>query len=403
MDLVLDMYPQNEMVHMNQNNENEEINCKMPSYYMAHQLTTRMAPSSPRSTSGTHNGFGGGSPKKGTRPSSYLASPSIKLCLFSILSLFILNIGILRKYHNATSHYYTTTTSEWRTQYEWSPRPQTKYGSTTHVHTKISDKKKKSMSLLRKLDNNNNDVGGAPQQTQPQPRQNSQTSISRTACQTQSQCEALLPKLNITSSTSTTININYHVGKFPNIYGCFIKTIDTGTTLYWGEGGNMYDNSIWPLSGRKERVWCEYTDTSTKQQQLLTPPVDNLRRDDGVGDSQRDGSILNANAVRRTPGGNSNNQMTNKENEMTMALMNRMENEVHMNFLLQEDEEEEEEEEESYYGVSINSKHDIYRMIDEIKDGTAKKGKIAWLMRYSCCCYMIYVCVFKVLQCASTY
>ena len=166
----------------------------------------------------------------------------------------------------------------------------------------------------------------------------------------------------------------------------------------------MYDNSIWPLSGRKERVWCEYTDTSTKQQQLLTPPVDNLRRDDGVGDSQRDGSILNANAVRRTPGGNSNNQMTNKENEMTMALMNRMENEVHMNFLLQEDEEEEEEEEEeSYYGVSINSKHDIYRMIDEIKDGTAQKGNIAWLMRYSCCCYMIYVCVFKVLQCASTY
>ena len=39
----------------------------------------------------------------------------------------------------------------------------------------------------------------------------------------------------------------------------------------------------------------------------------------------------------------------------------------------------------NHYGQSKYSKNDIYRMIQESKDGIAKRGKITWLMRYVVC------------------
>ena len=103
-----------------------------------------MTPSSPRTTF-TYSGESFGSPRKGTRPSSYLASPSIRLCLFSILSIFLIGtIVILRRYDSTSSshNYSTKLKQEWQSQYEWSPRPHKKYGSTINVKNKKSSLQK---------------------------------------------------------------------------------------------------------------------------------------------------------------------------------------------------------------------------------------------------------------------
>ena len=39
----------------------------------------------------------------------------------------------------------------------------------------------------------------------------------------------------------------------------------------------------------------------------------------------------------------------------------------------------------NHYGQSKYSKNDVYKMIQDSKDGIAKRGKIAWLMRYVVC------------------
>ena len=39
----------------------------------------------------------------------------------------------------------------------------------------------------------------------------------------------------------------------------------------------------------------------------------------------------------------------------------------------------------NHYGQSKYSKNDMYKMIQDSKDGIAKRGKIAWLMRYVVC------------------
>ena len=45
-------------------------------------------------------------------------------------------------------------------------------------------------------------------------------------------------------------------------------------------------------------------------------------------------------------------------------------------------EDDDEEDESEDYGVDIYSKNDIYRMVQETKEGKVNRGKIAWLMRY---------------------
>jgi len=46
----------------------------------------------------------------------------------------------------------------------------------------------------------------------------------------------------------------------------------------------------------------------------------------------------------------------------------------------------------NHYGQSKYSKNDLYKMIQDSKDGIVKKGKIAWLMRYVvffyCLCFV---------------
>ena len=47
----------------------------------------------------------------------------------------------------------------------------------------------------------------------------------------------------------------------------------------------------------------------------------------------------------------------------------------------------------NHYGQSKYSKNDIYKMIQDGKNGIAKKGKIAWLMRYVVCFLLCILCI----------
>ena len=53
----------------------------------------------------------------------------------------------------------------------------------------------------------------------------------------------------------------------------------------------------------------------------------------------------------------------------------------------------------NHYGQSKYSKNDLYKMIQDSKDGIVKKGKIAWLMRYVvffyCLCFVLDVILFR--------
>ena len=44
----------------------------------------------------------------------------------------------------------------------------------------------------------------------------------------------------------------------------------------------------------------------------------------------------------------------------------------------------------NHYGQSKYSKNDMYKMIQDSKDGIVKRGKIAWLMRYVECFYLVF-------------
>lgn len=169
-------------------------------------------------------------------------------------------------------------------------------------------------------------------------------SSKRKVCLTETQCNNQRQILNIPPS-------KYYVGTYPEVYGCYTKN----DKLFWSSGGGVPEMAIHPLKGVKERVWC-----------------------DDIDDNNND-IIYNAvEGEQLIAGGDKYNQKrdapsSTDDTEDVRVKLHRTNGEK------QDDDEEDESED---YGVDIYSKNDIYRMVQETKEGKVNRGKIAWLMRY---------------------
>lgn len=89
----------------------------------------------------------------------------------------------------------------------------------------------------------------APPPTRAPTAQPTGASRSRSACLDEQECDRRRQDLGIA---------RYKVGDHPT-KGCFSK----GETVYWGTGGTDDDKSDSPLSGEKQRIWCDIQTRAT--------------------------------------------------------------------------------------------------------------------------------------------
>ena len=172
-------------------------------------------------------------------------------------------------------------------------------------------------------------------------------SPKRRVCLTETQCNNQRQILNIPPT-------KYYVGTYPEVYGCYTKN----DKLFWSSGGGVPEMAIHPLKGVKERVWCDDNYDNN-----------NIMRDRGrsfLEGEQLIPGVDKYNQKRDAPS-------STDDTEDVRVKLHRTNGEK------QDDDEEDESED---YGVDIYSKNDIYRMVQETKEGKVNRGKIAWLMRY---------------------
>ena len=155
------------------------------------------------------------------------------------------------------------------------------------------------------------------------------SSSRQMTCLTETQCNNQRQILNIPPS-------KYYVGTYPEVYGCYAKN----DKLFWSSGGGVSEMAIHPLKGVKERVWCDYDDDNKEGEQLIA----------GV------------------------DKYTQKRDAPSIDDTEDVRVKLHRNNGENQDDEDN--------GNDIKSKNDIYRMVQETKEGKVNRGKIAWLMRY---------------------
>lgn len=80
-------------------------------------------------------------------------------------------------------------------------------------------------------------------------------------CQTEAECNARRQQLGFPDNI-------YYVNDYSRhyLYGCFSKN----GKAYWGEGGTAAQNGAHPLTGIKERIWCD-SDPTLNPTPTLSP------------------------------------------------------------------------------------------------------------------------------------